>query len=91
MTMRIVWKTNVVKWISTASVVVVTLLLWAVPSDLAYNVAQQREILLGRYTIDRLTTLLLLTPVSLLIIKGIWSKKKKRNPKQKRKNAFSKP
>jgi hypothetical protein len=88
MTMRIVWKTNVVKWISTASVVVVTLLLWAVPSDLAYNVAQQREILLGRYTIDRLTTLLLLTPVSLLIIKGIWSKKKKEKSQTEKKKRF---
>jgi len=82
-------KTNLRKWLTTAVIISANLLFWAWPCNLAYNVAQQRDILLGRYTIDRLTTLLLLIPVSLLIIKGVWSnKKEKKNEKQKREHRF---
>ena len=71
-------KKNLDKWIITTVVIVVNLLLWIIPSDLAYNVAQERDILLGRYTVDRFTTLLLLIPVSVLILCSVWSKKKNR-------------
>jgi len=71
-------KKDLGQWIITAAVIVVNLLFWVIPSDLAYNVAQQRDILLGRYTIEHLTTLLLLIPVSVLILCSVWSKKKKR-------------
>jgi len=39
--------------------------LWAVESDLTYNVAQQRAILLGRYTLEKTILLLVLTPLLL--------------------------
>ena len=82
-------KINLKKWVGTVIVIFVNLLLWAIPSELAYNVAQHRDILLGRYTVDRVTTLLLLTPVSLLIIKGIWSNKEERkSEKEKRERLF---
>lgn len=87
MATRITVKSSLVKKISTAVVIFANLILWAIPSDLAYNVAQQRDILLGRYTVERTTTLLLLIPVSLLIINGIWSKKKIKK-KEKREHNF---
>ena len=77
------------KWFFTAVVILANLIFWSVPSDVAYNVAQQRDILLGRYTVDRLTTLLVLIPVSLLIINGLWSKKKaNKTQKERRKENF---
>ncbi|MHC4623206.1 MAG: SGNH/GDSL hydrolase family protein [Planctomycetota bacterium] len=81
-------KTRLARWIATVIVISLNLFLWAHPCDLAYNVAQQRDILLGRYTVDRMTTLLLLIPVSLLIINGIWSRKKPKSQKQKRQDRF---
>jgi len=82
-------KADIIKKAVTAVIILVNLLLWLTPSDLAYNVAQQRDILLGRYTVEKLTTLLLLIPISLLIIKGIWSnKKEKKSQKQKREQLF---
>ncbi len=71
-------KKNLDKWIITAILIIVNLLFWIIPSDLAYNVAQERDILLGRYTVDHFTTLLLLIPVTVLILCSVWSKKKKR-------------
>jgi hypothetical protein len=67
------------KWISTAIIISVNLLLWAPSSDLAYNVAQQRDILLGRYTVEKVITLLLLTLVSAFILGSIWSSKKRKH------------
>ncbi|MHC4719403.1 MAG: hypothetical protein ACYSYT_02895, partial [Planctomycetota bacterium] len=78
-------KPNQRKYLATIIVLSVILLLWAMPCKLAYNIAQHRDILLGRYTVDRLSTLLLLTPLGLLIIKAIWSNKKTNlTPQQKR-------
>jgi len=71
-------KTNLDKWVITSVIIFVNLLFWIIPSDLAYNVAQERDILLGRYTVDRFTTLLLLILVSVLVLCFVWSKKKKR-------------
>jgi hypothetical protein len=81
-------KTRLTRWIATVIVISLNLFLWAWPCDLAYNVAQQRDILLGRYTVDHMTMLLLLIPVSLLIINGIWSRKKPKSQKQKREDLF---
>jgi len=68
-------KKNTIKQFITAALILVNLVLWIVPSNLAYNVAQQRDILLGRYTVERTTTLLLFAFVSVLVINGIWSGK----------------
>ena len=85
--MGIAAKNNLTKWAATALIILVNALLWAKPCNLAYNVAQHRDILLGRYTVDRMTTVLLLAPVSLLIIKSIWSAKKS-SKKHKRESLF---
>jgi len=81
-------KKNNLKLILVFLVLLINFILWFIPSDLAYNLAQHRDILLGRYTIDHLTTLLILIPVSLLIIYAILSKKKVKTKKQKREDLF---
>ena len=70
-------------------IISVLVVLWGRQSDLAYNVAQQRAILLGRYTLDTTITLLIATPILLCILNGLWKKKKKiEDPAQKRQAAF---
>ena len=76
-------KTNLGKWVWTFAVVLTNLVLWGTPSDLAYNVAQQRDILLGRYTVDRVTMLLIVLIISALILNGIWLKRKREGKKEK--------
>jgi hypothetical protein len=80
---------KLVRWLATLIIILVNVVLLAKPCDLAYNVAQHRHILLGRYTVDRLSTLVLLVPVSVLIIKGIWSnRKRQKGEKEKREELF---
>ncbi len=57
--------------------------LWLRGSPLAYSVAQQRVILLGRYTVEQMTTQLILTPIALLIVLGIWLRRDQ-SPQEKR-------
>jgi len=64
------------RWTATIVVIFINFLFWLIPSDLAYNVAQQRDILLGRYTVGKFTTLIILAVISFFVIRGIWSKKK---------------
>ena len=80
-------KNNTGKWIWTAAIALTNLVLWAVPSDLAYNVAEQRDILLGRYTVDQTTTIIVVLVVSVLVVNGIWSNQK-RTAKQEREHKF---
>lgn len=61
--------------------------LWLREGPLAYNVAQQRAILLGRYTEEQLTVQLIVTPIVLLIVLMIWTKREK-TPEEKRRDAF---
>ena len=69
-------KAKAKKWILTALTIIVNLCFWAVPSNIAYQVAQQREVLLGRYTVDRFTALLVILIISIFVVAGIWTKKK---------------
>lgn len=55
-------------------IVGVLAVLWGTESDLAYNVAQQRAILLGRYTVEKMFLLIFLTPVLLAAL--FWTRKK---------------
>lgn len=71
------------KWIWTIVIVLVNLVFWIAPSDIAYNVAQHRDILLGRYTIDHTAALLLVAVASTLILIGIWSNRKRKGNQQK--------
>lgn len=49
----------------------VSLLLWLIPSDVPQLIAKQRDVLLGRYSLDWMTALLILTPILWLIANGI--------------------
>jgi hypothetical protein len=61
--------------------------LWLRQGPLAYSVAQQRVILLGRYTVEQMTTQLFVTPIALLIVLGIWTGKEK-SPQEARRDWF---
>ncbi|MGD8499368.1 MAG: hypothetical protein PVJ86_01900 [Phycisphaerales bacterium] len=59
------------------------ILLWAIPSNTAYLIAQHRDVLLGRYSVGHLTTSFLFVPVSILMLYLIWS-----NEQNKRQRHF---
>jgi hypothetical protein len=75
-------KENYKKWLITAFVLFINALLWIVPSNIAYLIAQQRDILLGRYTLERFITLLVLIPVSAAILYLNWSNKENERKRQ---------
>lgn len=50
--------------------------LWWTESDLAYNIAQQRPILLGRYTLDKTIMLLIVSPAALAVMWALLKKPK---------------
>ena len=66
---------DTVKWIFTAAIVLLNVVLFSVPSNLAYLVARNRDVLLGMYGVTRFITLLIVAPVSLLVICMLWRKK----------------
>ena len=61
--------------------------LWLNQAPLAYWVAQQREVLLGRYTVEQVTAQVILTPILLLVLWGIWMGREK-TKEQKKQDAF---
>lgn len=71
----------------TAAVAGGLAVLWLKELPLAYWVAQHREVLLGRYSVGQVTAQLILTPIGLWVLWGIWLGKEK-SPKQKRLDAF---
>ena len=70
-------KDKIIRVTVTVVILAVLALMWGLESDLAYNVAQQRPILLGRYTLEKTIALLIATPILLLVLIGQWTKKKK--------------
>jgi len=70
------------KWLITALVLLINALLWIIPGDVAYLIAQQRDILLGRYSLGQFTLLLVLIPVSAIILYLNWSDKKNERKRQ---------
>jgi hypothetical protein len=61
--------------------------LWFKGVPPAYWVAQEREVLLGRYSVGQAAALIILTPLGLLVLWGIWTAKEKTR-EQKRQDAF---
>ena len=68
-------KRNPVRIILTALILIVLAAMWGTESDITYNIAQQRAILLGRYTFEKTIGLLILTPALLLVVRALWKKK----------------
>lgn len=71
------------KWITTVVIAAGNIVLWAIPSNIAYLVAQHRDVLLSRYSVAHMTWLLLLLPISAAVLYLIWA-----NEKNKRKRQF---
>jgi len=80
--MKVVGKPDFCKWVGTGIVLLINILLWAIPGNVAYLVAQNRDVLLGRYSVSRLTVQFLLVPVSVLAIYLIWSSEKNKRERQ---------
>ena len=77
------------KWITTGVVVVINAVGWAIPSDVTYLVMQQRDVLLGRYGVDKVTGLLILAIVSAFYLYLTWSNEKNRKQRQFKTMALS--
>lgn len=80
--MKMVLTDNFGKWIGTGVIVVVNLLLWTIPSNVAYLIAQNRDVLLSRYSVARLTWMFLLIPISFTVFYLIWSNKENKKKHQ---------
>ncbi len=80
--MKIVFTDYFGRWIKTGVIVVANFLLWAIPSNVAYLIAQNRDVLLGRYSLARLTWILVLIPISLIVLYLIWSNEENKKKRQ---------
>jgi hypothetical protein len=81
-------KDTIIRILISVGIVGVLAALWGKQSDLAYNVSQQRDILLGRYTIDHMVTLVILTPILLYVLWGFLRKPKPKDAATRKKDAF---
>ena len=70
------------KWITTAVIAAGNIVLWAIPSNIAYLVAQHRDVLLSRYSVAHMTWLLLLLPISTLALYLTWANEKNKRKRQ---------
>jgi hypothetical protein len=80
-------KQNIKKMFWTMVLAALAVGLWFRQGPLAYFVAQQRDILLGRYTIEQMVTQIIVAVIVILIIWDIWTKDKK-SPQKKKEDAF---
>ena len=70
------------EWIQTVIVAMVNLLLWIIPSNVSYLIAQNRDILLGRYGMTHFTWGICLIPVSFIWLYLAWSNEKNLRKRQ---------
>jgi len=82
MRIRAALKSRQAKWITTAVVLLVNLAGWVIPSNVTYLIAQNRDVLLGRYSLGHLTTLLILILVSAIWLYLAWANEQ--NEKQRK-------
>ena len=69
-------KGNRAKWIVATLMALITALFWVIPSDVGGLVARKKEVLLGRYSVARVSLLLLAAPLELLALYIIWARGK---------------
>ena len=67
---------NRVKIILALGALAISFCLWLFPSNVVELVAKQRDVLLGRYSVDRFSTLFVLTPVLWLVAYSLWASTK---------------
>ena len=80
--MNIVLTDRIRKWITTTIIVVINLLLWVISSNVPYLIAQNRDVLLGRYGVARLTWMILLIPISIMALYLTWSNEENKKKRQ---------
>ena len=64
------------QWIQTIIIAIGNLLLWLIPSNVPFLIAQNRDILLGRYGMTHFAWAIGIIPVSLIWLYMIWSNEK---------------
>ncbi len=67
---------NRIKWIKTAITLLITALVWIIPSNVAYLIAQNRNVLLGRYSLGHLTLAFILLPIAAASLYLTWVNEK---------------
>jgi hypothetical protein len=65
-----------IKLIMALGILALSFCLWLFPSNVVELIAKQREVLLGRYSVNRFSTLFLLTPVLWLLAYSLWASTK---------------
>jgi len=82
MGIRAALKSKQAKQITTAIILLLNIALWIVPSNVAYLIAQNRHVLLGRYSVDHLTALFFLIPISAMALYLTWSNEKNKKERK---------
>jgi len=73
MNIKAAFKSRQAKWITTVIILLGNALLWIIPSNVAYLIAQNRDVLLGRYSLGHLTALFFLIPISAAMLYLTWA------------------
>jgi hypothetical protein len=60
------------EFLPLAIILLANIALWAIPDNVTYLIAQNRDILLGRYSVGRFTTMIFLIPVSAALLYLFW-------------------
>jgi len=82
MSIKAALKSRQAKWITTAIILLANALLWIIPGNVAYLIAQNRDVLLGRYSLGHFTALLFLIPISAAMLYLTWANE--RNEKERK-------
>ncbi len=73
MNIKAALKSRQAKWITTIIILLANALLWIIPGNVAYLIAQNRDVLLGRYSLGHFTALLFLIPISAAMLYLTWA------------------
>ncbi len=69
-------KADRIKWIKTALTLLIPTLVWIIPSNVAYLIAQNRNVLLGRYSLGHFTIALFIIPIAAASLYLTWVNEK---------------
>ncbi|UCG46230.1 MAG: hypothetical protein JSU94_12070 [Phycisphaerales bacterium] len=75
-------RANLGKWINTTITILINAALWIIPSNVPYLIAQNRDVLLGRYSLERLVAILVIVPISIASLYLTWSPAQKKKERQ---------
>ena len=64
------------QWLITTGILAANLVMWLIPSNVAYLIAQQRDVLLGRYAMGHFSAIIMAMPISMGLIYLTWASEK---------------